>query len=281
MAIDTCAVVNVSQIKKLSPFRYPGGKTWLVPHIRAWLSANPSRELIEPFAGGGIVSLTAVFEGLVDCATMVEMDADVAAVWETIFSDDGGADWLAERIVSFKLTGHSVERILARNYSDVWEQAFATILKNRCQRGGIMANGAGLLKEGENGKGLLSRWYPETLAKRIRAIAERREQFNFIRGDAFAVLRDNVRRTTIAAFIDPPYTVAAKRLYNHWQVDHPKLFAVAGQLRGTFLMTNDATAEVRELAETNGFQVRPVPMKNTHHEVMEELLIGGNLEWLG
>ena len=50
-------IVNVAAVNHLSPFRYPGGKTWLVPRIRQWLRGSNSRvrELCEPFAGGGIV----------------------------------------------------------------------------------------------------------------------------------------------------------------------------------------------------------------------------------
>lgn len=75
-------VVNVAQGPQRSPLRYPGGKTWLVPHIRAWLNALESPQLlIEPFAGGGITSLTAVMEGLVPNCLMVELDQDVADFW--------------------------------------------------------------------------------------------------------------------------------------------------------------------------------------------------------
>jgi len=74
-------VVNVASVPQRSPFRYPGGKTWLIPLIRKWLRQQPSRpaELIEPFAGGGIVSLTAAFERLCEQVTMVELDDQVAA----------------------------------------------------------------------------------------------------------------------------------------------------------------------------------------------------------
>lgn len=50
-------IVNVASVPQRSPFRYPGGKTWLVPLIRQWLISLPKRpaELIEPFAGGAIV----------------------------------------------------------------------------------------------------------------------------------------------------------------------------------------------------------------------------------
>ena len=56
--------VNAASVPQRSPFRYPGGKTWLVPYIRDWLKAkaSPPARLIEPFAGGGIVSLTVAFE---------------------------------------------------------------------------------------------------------------------------------------------------------------------------------------------------------------------------
>ena len=34
-------IVNVASVKHLSPFRYPGGKTWLVPRVREWLATLP------------------------------------------------------------------------------------------------------------------------------------------------------------------------------------------------------------------------------------------------
>ena len=90
-------VINVASVPQRSPFRYPGGKTWLVPQVRKWLfsmSAKPT-ELIEPFAGGGIIGLTAAAEELVDSVTMVELDSEIAAVWQTILSNQ--AAWLADR----------------------------------------------------------------------------------------------------------------------------------------------------------------------------------------
>lgn len=81
--------VNVASVPQRSPLRYPGGKTWLIPHIREWLSATNPSILIEPFAGGGIVSLTAVMERLVDQAVMVEIDHDVAAFWHAALRHGG------------------------------------------------------------------------------------------------------------------------------------------------------------------------------------------------
>ena len=82
-------VINVASVPQRSPFRYPGGKTWLIPTIRKWFKqASQDSQLFEPFAGGGIITLTAIAEGYFQKATMVELDEDMAAAWETIFSEE-------------------------------------------------------------------------------------------------------------------------------------------------------------------------------------------------
>ena len=69
-------------------------------------------------------------------------------------------------------------------------------------------------------------------------------------------------------------------LYTHNEVDHARLFSVCEQLRGDFLLTYDNADEVRALALRHGFEARPIPMKNTHHAEMTELLIGRDLRWM-
>lgn len=46
----TAKPVNVSKVKQLSPFRYPGGKTWLVPEIVRWIRSLDFRPsvFVEP-----------------------------------------------------------------------------------------------------------------------------------------------------------------------------------------------------------------------------------------
>lgn len=277
-------IINVASVPQRSPFRYPGGKTWLIPHIRKWLTSLPVRpkELIEPFAGGGIVSLTAVFEGLTDKVTMVELDDQVAAVWRTILSKD--YEWLANKVATFNFTQESVERELNKPNPNLKEKAFITLLKNRVYHGGILAPGSGFIKRGENGKGIKSRWYPQTLKKRILYIGRLRHRIHFIEGDGMKVLRNNVHRTDTVFFIDPPYTVGGKkagmRLYMKNELDHAELFNIAETLVGDFLITYDTAEEVRKLAERHVFDTEVIPMKNTHHAQMTELLIGRNLAWV-
>ncbi len=277
-------IVNVASVPQRSPFRYPGGKTWLVPRIRQWLKSLPelSNEFIEPFAGGGIISLTVAFENLSRHVTMVELDDEVAAVWRTIIYGDG--IWLADQIATFDCTSDNLENILSANAQTSKEKAFRTILRNRVNHGGILAPGSGLVKYGENGKGILSRWYPTTLKRRILNIISIKERLTFLEGDGIQLLKENSERTDVVFFIDPPYTASGKkagtRLYKYSEIDHEELFKIASTLKGNFLMTYDNAEEVIEMARTYEFNTRVIAMKNTHNTKMTELLIGRNLDWL-
>lgn len=278
-------IVNVSRVSQRSPFRYPGGKTWLIPRIHNWLGRKDPKpvELIEPFSGGAIVGLTAAFENLVEHVTLVELDDQVAAVWENIITQ-GRGDWLAKKIEEFDLTVENVNAVLSIEDPALPEKAFQTILQNRVSHGGILAKGAGLIKNGEAGRGISSRWYPQTLAKRIRDIQAIRNKLTFIHGDAFDIINANRDRTDIVFFIDPPYTAgngkrAGARLYNHFEVDHERIFALMEQVRGDFLITYDNDEYVREMAARHHFQFAPIAMTNTHHAEMNELLIGRDLTW--
>ncbi len=280
-AWQTDRIVNVASVPQRSPFRYPGGKTWFVPYFRAWIGALPYKPalLIEPFAGGAIVGLTAAFEQLAAHTLLVELDRQVASVWQTILGDD--APWLADQITRFGFSPESVHAALDSVPDSLKAQAFQTILKNRINRGGILAQGAGRLRHGEAGKGMASRWYPETLKRRILDIYATRDRLTFVASDGLKVLSQFADQPDAAFFIDPPYTASGKRagrrLYNCHALDHQALFAIAAQLTGAFVMTYDDTPEIRQLAARHGFEVQTVPMKNTHHTAMTELMIGRHL----
>ncbi len=273
---------NSFTVPMRSPFRYPGGKTWLVPHLRQWLNARqiPPSEFVEPFAGGGIMGLTAAFEELAQHVTMVELDEQVAAVWGTILWEPGHGEELAEKIVSFELSRDSVLEALMETDGLLVDRAFRTILKNRVNRSGIIAPRASFLNAGENGKGLSSRWYPDTLKQRILNIVGIRDRVTFVQGDGLEVMRQNAANSEAVFFVDPPYTVAGRRLYAHWEMDHDGLFSVAETLAGDFLMTYDDDERIRTLAEGHGFDCRTVVMKTAHHVKRTELLISRDLSWL-
>ena len=269
-------ITNVASVPKLSPFRYPGGKTWLVPQLRRWLlSFNQKPDyFIEPFAGGAISSLTVAMEDLAEHVVFCELDTRIASVWRIILSD---ADWLCRRIAEFEMNLENVQDILHKEPQNDRTLAFQTIIRNRVQHGGIIASGASLMRAGENGKGIASRWYPSTLIKRIRAIHSIRHRLTFIEGNGFDLIQEYRCSPSAAFFIDPPYTAggkrAGKRLYTFNEINHDGLFNLARMIQGRFLMTYDVAPEVISLAHQSGFTVTEIPMQNTHHNQMMELLI--------
>jgi len=276
--------VNVASVPQRSPFRYPGGKTWFVPTFRQW-TANICPKpniLVEPFTGGGIISLTALFENLVQRAVMVELDDEIAAVWESIVNGD--AEWLANRVLTFELTKEAVIKEIKKIPNSKREKAFQTILKNRTFHGGILAEGSGFLKYGENGKGIRSRWYPGTLAKRLLSLNYVAGRIDFRCDDGLKVMQEFATNQKVIYFIDPPYTAggkkAGKRLYKHCNLDHERLFTLCESLKGHFLITYDNVEEVKVMARNYGFQMRLIPMTNTHHATMEELVVGRDLSWM-
>ncbi len=102
--------------------------------------------------------------------------------------------------------------------------------------------------------------------------------------DQAEVMVENINCHNRIFFIDPPYTAAGKkagsRLYRYWQLNHQRLFEIASNLAGDFMMSYDDTLEVRNWSNFYGFKVRNVGMKNTHNTKMTELLIGRNLDWV-
>jgi DNA adenine methylase len=156
-------------------------------------------------------------------------------------------------------------------------RAFATIIKNRVNRGGVLAKVASFIKNGENGKGITSCWYPETLRRRILTIAQVKHRINFIEGDAFEVCEKNANGEDVVYFIDSPYRAAGQRLYRYSEINHEALFDLAYRLQGNFLMTYDDASEVQKMARRWKFETRLIAMKNTHHAKKTELIIGKNL----
>jgi DNA adenine methylase len=275
----TATITNVASVPQRSPFRYPGGKTWLVPVVRQWLRQEnkPVAELVEPFAGGGSVSLAAAFENMAEHITMVEKDEEIAAVWEVLLNSKN--KWLADKIISYNLTMENIRAELGKTDRQIHDVAFCTILKNRIFHGGILAKGSGMIKNGENGKGIASRWYPKTLHDRIIAINHVKEKMQFIAGDAFAILEERQNDKTAYFFIDPPYTVAGKRLYKYSDVDHERIFVLTSKLKGKFMLTYDNTEEIQQLADKYRLACKTIPMKTTHHLKKTEIIISDNFGW--
>lgn len=274
---------NIASVPHYSPFRYPGGKTWLANILRRWLAESHASVLYEPFAGGASTSLLAVIEGFVPRAVLIEKDVAVAAVWKTILSSD--ANWLIDKIMEFRISSESVDKVLRAKTRKTRTLAFQTIIKNRCRRGGVIAGGAGLIKRGERDQGIKSRWYPETLAKRIQLIHQHKEKLEIREGDAFNYFPELLKTKSAKFFVDPPYsklmTPGVKPIYSHCHVDHRMLCQILASARVDYLLTYDDTNFVRQLLAECGLEYCTIDMKNSNAATRRELLVSNEMTKFG
>jgi DNA adenine methylase len=213
---------------------------------------------------------------------LVELDEDVAAVWKTILSSQ--SNWLVQRIADFEMEMDNLREELAKPVESIRQRAFCTILRNRTLHGGILASGSRFAKYGENGKGIRSCWYANTLARRINDIHDIRDKIVFIHGDGLEVIKEHTSSAATSFFVDPPYTAsrkkAGKRLYTYNDLNHDELFDLMTTVKGDFLMTYDDNETVQKMAEDRAFDVALVAMQSRRLNTMYEFLIGRNLAWM-
>ena len=120
-------------------------------------------------------------EELVERCIMIELDPHVAAFWQAVLQE---GDALAQRIEQFTPTAENVAALEQTTLTHLQDQGFRTLVLSRTRR----AADAALLRTGENGQGLHSRWYLATPAARIRALQLCRVQITFYEGDAMQLL---------------------------------------------------------------------------------------------
>ena len=186
---------------------------------------------------------------------------------------------LADRVRQFEPTLERVRSLDRGAVRGVMEQGFRTLVLNRTRNSGILAPGASFTKNGENGKGICSRWYPDTLAARLEVIKQHSDRIAFCEADGMELLDPLLHGwgRSCAVFVDPPYTAGGKRagarLYAHNDIDHAQLFKMLARRNVNFLMTYDAAPEVVDLIRRHRFHAVSVRMKNAHHNRIRELVI--------
>ena len=279
MPTSTIPAANVSMVPQRSPLRYPGGKTWLIPHVRHWLDRIQPRPqvLLEPFAGGASVSLTAVMENLVGRAVLVEMDPDVAAFWKVAVSE---GEALAKRMLGYVPSRDSVKRLLVQQPESPRERAWRVLVLNRMLHNGILSPGSSVAKRGEAQMGELSRWYPETISRRMQAVESHSDRLMVIEADGLAVMEDMIGNDSgerVVVFADPPYVSPDKRralrLYTHNDISHERMFDLLAGSEVDFLMTYNLTEDTIRLTDDRGFYAVAVAMKTARHTIQYELVI--------
>ena len=264
---------GVGEPSSLSPFQFPGAKSWVRPAVLAWLRSLPGRPalFIEPFAGSGAVSLAVAELNLTDRVILVEHNPELAAFWNVIF----GKAWpnLRKRIRHFKPTRKSVIRELSRRPSGKAALAFQSLVKNRFNRGGSLLPGTKGLRRGS----FKTFWHPAALLSRIAKIQALQPRLQFVAGDGFKVMEEYLFRQQTAFFLDPPLapneSAGGPRPYRCNDVEPKRLFKVATCAWGDCLLLLSNSPEIRRLAVAHDLEGPETDLSRIRSRSRKELLL--------
>ncbi|WP_336770390.1 DNA adenine methylase [Bacillus bombysepticus] len=218
---------------RISPYRYPGGKTKVVNYLYTHLQKTKSKKLISPFVGGGSFELALLDAGIIDELHMNDLDTGVYSLWWVI---KHMPYVIIDRLQSKKPTHKDyfkAQNIIKSNYVgvDAVDAAWASLLVNRLAYSGIpKANPLG----GRNGtsEALLSRWNTADLIRRIERIHSLSDKITVTQEDATKLIEEAYWEDTATIFIDPPYVEKGKDLYNcfYTEDDHVELSVLLDSL---------------------------------------------------
>ena len=257
------APAHTKQVPQRSLFRYPGGKSRLITHTRRWLrSGPPCLTLVEPFAGGAAIALTAVAENLAETAVLIELDPEIAHVWRMALTAPAA---LAERIARFTLTKNLENLQDTHGLSDP-DRAVRTLVLNRTRYNGIMAKRAG--------PGNLHRWYPATLVRRLENIGAIADRIRLVEGDGLTALSAYAENRMTRFFVDPPYERGTDApLYRQAGINNAHVFQKLSEMKNDFTMTYGDCGPIRDLVQKHGFTALTVNLQNGTNRPQRELLI--------
>lgn len=216
--------------KRLSPLRYPGGKSRVIDQIYERLNHEKLDTFIELFAGGASLGLSLLDAGVIQKLVLNDMDPLVANFWkvatepascsalieflekrrEPTMVDYWDAKW---SLIPEKAEGDN-SRLLCVDFSATpITSAYGFLLLNRLSFGGIL-NANPICGKNGTDEDLRQRWNKKSLIKRLSRILELSDRIQVYQMDALDMMQESagwIDKATI--FVDPPYTKAGKQLY--------------------------------------------------------------------
>lgn len=238
----------------VTPLRYPGGKSQLIPFVIEVLRKNDLfyGEYAEPFAGGAGIAMHLLLSNYVSKVYLNDIDPAIHALWSAILSNSEALcnllretpitidEWRRQRAIYLEPAGF-----------DVVERGFATLFLNRTNRSGIIKAGVigGL---DQSGNYLLDcRFNREDLVSKIKRIAALKSQIKLSKLDAVQFLEKVVPQagTNTLVNLDPPYFAKGSELYTSFYKgeDHAQLAAAVKKIKRRWMVTYDDAPEIRNL----------------------------------
>jgi DNA adenine methylase len=240
--------VSTLRKKIVSPLRYPGSKATFLHVVLDFIATHnlQGKEIVEPYAGSAIVSLSLVANEIVKKATLVERDPLLYAFWKTVFNH---TDTLISSIENVNVnidSWHRYREFLKYDQpveDHIHELALACLFLNRTNFSGILHSGpVGGRSQNSNYK-IDCRFNKKEIISRIQQIALLRDSISVVFDDALNFLHTVpvLNNSTHFFYFDPPYYKQGYQLYRfHYKtVDHKRLSDVLRNASYPWLLSYD------------------------------------------
>lgn len=227
--------------KRLSPLRYPGGKSKLIEFLYMKMQGLEVNTFVEVFSGGASVGLALLEAKIINKLVINDKDYGIYSLFKTIIENP---QHLINKIMHTNLSHDdffNAQDIIKNNYTNTTleESAWSFLVANRLAYSGICkANPLG----GKKGSldALLSRWNKDSLISRIKKIHALKDKIVVLNLDANDVIEEYYWDDSNFLFIDPPYLNKGPSLYNLYYTtdDHVKLSVLLTELYHEFPCAN-------------------------------------------
>lgn len=236
-----------------TPLRYPGGKSKLCNFIHQLIKENSLDKgtYIEPYAGGAGVALELLLTNKVSKIHINDLNIGVFNFWSNVLIH---TELFIEKIYSCTLNmeeWHTQRKIFNKPAENsAFDVGFAFFYLNRTNRSGIINGGViGGYEQTGNYK-MDARFNKDALVERIINISRRAEDISLYNMDAELFLKsvDSMSLHQPLIYIDPPYYVNGRRLYDNFYEhdDHCRISKLVTSLKTPWVLSYDDTEQIRQ-----------------------------------
>ncbi|EEI27843.1 DNA adenine methylase [Corynebacterium glucuronolyticum] len=277
----------------VTPLRYPGGKSQLIPLVGKLLDASQERIGLyaEPYCGGAGVALNLLLRDRVDYIAINDADRSIYAFWFSVIERTGElVEKIKETAVDlptwYKMRDqHRQLSKMELNQDLLVELAFSTFFLNRTNHSGIIEAGC-IGGKGQEGRYKIDcRFNKEDLIRKIQEIAKRRDRIFVSNFDGLRFAESHlveicstagIELEAVFTFFDPPYVVQGRHLYYNGMSDkaHARLAEfLSGPTKFKWLLSYDNDPLIRELYEDFEVHEYPVRYSANRRQLTNEVLI--------
>lgn len=276
--------------KYLSPLRYPGSKKKLVLYLYEIMKLNKlnSNVLVEPFVGGGSISLHFLLNGIVNKIIIADKDRLIYSFWKVLFSNP---DYLIDFIKKVKINLNTFYKYkkITRTYENYKKEklAEACIFLNRTSFSGIMTDRVGPLggKKQQSQYKIDCRFNKKRIIEKIEYISTFNQSVTVLCCDWKNTIkyaqdwnRNKKKLNKLFFYFDPPFYNKADNLYRCYfnQEEHKQLNKEITNLNYNWVLSYDNTPEIIKLYSND--KCKKVHVKipysiNSHAKRIEKELI--------